>query len=175
MQIGARKNGTLTKKEQNLTLQKLETTENHLKNSHSKRKLDAFIQLGDLIDSSSRFTNDVKIPNSSEKVLDTLDQALDVVNSFNTKTVVNCVGNHDVRSLEKTNAEYEPYDLEHVTGYKSCFELIKNKYFPDENLQADCFCYEKSINDKISVINIDTFDLSVYGRELGSKQFEEAM
>ena len=78
----------------------------YAKISHSKRKLDAFIQLGDLIDSSSRFTNDVKIPNSAEKVLDTLDQALNVVHSFNTKNVVNCIGNHDVRSLEKTNAEY---------------------------------------------------------------------
>lgn len=143
--------------------------------SQSRRTLDAFIQLGDLIDSSSRFTNDVFIPNSAEKVLDTLNQALDVVYSFKAKNIINCIGNHDVRSLEKTNAVWESYDLEYITGYKSCFELIKNKYFGDQNLKADCFCYEKSINDKISIVNIDTFDLSVYGREPGSKQFEEAM
>ena len=98
-----------------------------------------------------------------------MDEILEVVDSVNAKTKINCIGNHDVRTFEELNW------LGKQEGWENMHEFIKAKYLPNENLQADCFAYERQITDKVTVVNIDTFDLSVYGRPHDSEQFKRGM
>merc|ERR1712170_217376 len=59
-------------------------------NSKTRRKLDAFVHLGDLIDSSSRFNhNEDSSENEMDKVIQQLDTILTVMDSFNTGIKLN--------------------------------------------------------------------------------------
>jgi len=151
--------------------QSFEKFKSYAEVSKNRIELDAFIQLGDLVDSSSRFTGDddeKEIFKFPQKTLDSLDEIIEVVNSFNAKIKINCIGNHDVRTFEELNW------FGKQEGWASMHDFIKAKYLPNEDLQADCFAYERQVTDQVTVVNIDTFDLSVYGRPTDGKQFEKA-
>jgi len=156
--------------------QSYEKFKSYAEKSKTKPALDAFIQLGDLVDSSSRFLHNEEKTLPEVKTVETLKQIMETVNSFNSKIKINCVGNHDVRTFENCNdpTVTKNYTFEDATGCSSMHEFFKNIYFPNEKLEADCFAYERKVSEKITVLNIDTFDLSVYGREVNSEQYQTA-